>query len=314
MVFQRYPDKVAPEVVSEPDISLESMDVEESPVAEVPVKKKQTTSNKKSEELAKIEPKKSEASLQPSDSVTKLNKVKKSKVILESLPLDNLKKPVPSGVTSGASSESINLPKATPKLKEGQDLQRTTSPLPLRKAREPLDLAAILQNQHQMHQKMQQYQQQQQQQQLLLSYQVLQTRRSYLSEEEHNIYLDLLAKYHKDQQRLAMAGKTPIQLLPPPILTPEASTLFTQLRARVLIEQDEYRKMLSLENQIFKDRYFIIRPEIEKQLEPLYEYKKDIIKKYPRFYDVYSAFDLRMIKVSSTDPILRHKATVLQKV
>jgi hypothetical protein len=43
--------------------------------------------------------------------------------------------------------------------------------------------------------------------------------------------------------------------------------MFVLLRARVMKEQEEYKRLQYLEGVVNKDKYFIIRPEIEKQME-----------------------------------------------
>ncbi len=109
-----------------------------------------------------------------------------------------------------------------------------------------------------------------------------------------------------------------------PSLSPTELATFLLLRAKVSKEQEDYRRFQALEGTVNKDKYFVIRPEVEKQLEvtvfccltqvkQVTALKRERLIKYPRYYDIHSAFDLRVVKSNVNDPILTHKSTVLQQ-
>lgn len=136
-------------------------------------------------------------------------------------------------------------------------------------------------------------------------------RSSNLSREEHISYLKLQNKIQ--DFKMGPRDRSPFQVLP---ISPEEVALFNQLNIRAKQEQEEFKKGQYLESiTVNKELYLSVPSQIEEQLKVVYQKKKEqLLTKYPRFYDICTAFDLKSIIVSSDDPILQHKQTVCQKV
>lgn len=137
---------------------------------------------------------------------------------------------------------------------------------------------------------------------------------SALSREDHIIYLDLEQKFFKDQQRMKLSATTPQHALPPMQLTPAQTSLYLQLRSIVVREQENFRKNQWEEALATKERYFFIKPQVEAQFRKIVEIRKERVKKCSRYFQLESAYDMRTIKVTPGDPVLKHKQTLLQTV
>jgi hypothetical protein len=141
------------------------------------------------------------------------------------------------------------------------------------------------------------------------------TRYSILSQEEHNVYLQLQQKWLKDQQAKATtvsASSPPISLL----MNVADLALFTALRPFVQKEQDEYMSFLRVEGTTAtaKQKYMYMDSRVESQLEEIFSKRRARVYQLPRFYDIRTVVDFNLIHLAPTDPVLKHVKTVLQIV
>lgn len=140
---------------------------------------------------------------------------------------------------------------------------------------------------------------------------------SWLSRDEHKLYLELQQKMMKDQ----LARSTPVSPSAPPVplvMTSNDMALFSRLRPIVMKEQEEYRAFLAHEattNPANKEPYLYMHPQVRQQLDAIFSLQRQrVLQMLPRYYDVRAAFDIRAIAVAPSDPVLKHLRTLLQVV
>lgn len=129
---------------------------------------------------------------------------------------------------------------------------------------------------------------------------------SSLSAAEHVDYLELDKMWQHDQKRLPGTA---------PLLDAVATSRYFALRARVVEEQERYRQAVMKEVEAHRSIFQRYPLEIKNQVEAILDAKrKRSRKKYPRYYKLLQSLNLSDIKVTPNDPLLKHEATLLQKV
>eukprot|EP01117_Protostelium_nocturnum_P010662 TRINITY_DN383_c1_g1_i2.p1 TRINITY_DN383_c1_g1~~TRINITY_DN383_c1_g1_i2.p1 ORF type:complete len:855 (-),score=194.21 TRINITY_DN383_c1_g1_i2:2399-4963(-) len=129
---------------------------------------------------------------------------------------------------------------------------------------------------------------------------------SILSPEEHIQYLNLQKKISVAQQKqIPLEGITSTEI-----------QLYDYLTSFITNEQQRWREWIThvkLSDKSLVEKIKHVNPIIEMELKDYYERKRNQLKEYPAHWNIQSVFDLRTIQVAASDPVLKHKQTVLQK-